>query len=122
MAKKILIIEDDRFLRKIIVKKLTLEGFQTLEALDGEEGMKKTKEEKPALVLLDLVLPRINGFKVLSHIKKDQETSNIPIIILSNLGQREEIEKGLRLGAHDYMIKAHFTPDEIIEKINKILK
>ena len=122
MNKKILIIEDDMFLRKIIVKKLALEGFQALEALDGEEGIKKAKEEKPALILLDLVLPRINGFEVLSCIKNDKATANIPIVILSNLGQKEEVEKGLNLGAYDYMVKAHFTPKEIVEKINKILQ
>ena len=122
MAKKILIIEDDKFLRELIAKKLAKDGFDTAEAIDGEEGIKKVKEEKPDLVLLDLILPGIDGFEVLSRIKEDAALSSVPVIILSNLGQREDIEKGLELGAVDYLIKAHFTPGEIIEKIRATLK
>ena len=120
--KKILIIEDDKFLRELISHKLSGEGFAVSEAVDGEEGVKKTKEDNPDLVLLDLILPGIDGFEVLSKIKEDPKASSIPVIILSNLGQREEIEKGLKLGAVDYLIKAHFTPGEIIEKIKSVLK
>jgi len=122
MAKKILIVEDDRFLRELIARKLTAEGFNVAEAVDGEDGLRKIKEEKPALVLLDLILPGIDGFEVLAKAKEDPVTSAIPIIILSNLGQREEVEKGLKLGAADYLVKAHFTPGEIVEKIKIILK
>ena len=121
-AKKILIIEDDRFLRELIARKLTDEGFETLEAGEGEQGLKKIKEEKPDLVLLDLILPSIDGFEVLSRMKEDAKVSSIPVIILSNLGQREEVERGLKSGAIDYLIKAHFTPGEIIEKIKGVLK
>jgi len=122
MAKKILIIEDDKFLRELISRKLSGESFDVAEAVDGEEGVKKVKEENPDLVLLDLILPGIDGFEVLSKVKEDPKVSSIPIIILSNLGQREEVEKGLKLGAVDYLIKAHFTPGEIIEKIKNVLK
>ncbi len=122
MAKKILIVEDDKFLRELVARKLSSEGFEIFEAVDGEEGIKKTKEEKPDLVLLDLILPGIDGFEVLSKIKEDQELSSIPVIVLSNLGQREEVERGMKLGAADYLIKAHFTPGEIIEKIKNSLK
>ena len=122
MAKKILIIEDDKFLRELIVKKLVKEGYEISEAVDGEEGVKKVKEEKPDLVLLDLILPGIDGFEVLSRTKEDPALSQIPVIILSNLGQKEDVERGLGLGAIDYLIKAHFTPGEIIEKIRAILK
>ncbi len=122
MAKKILIVEDDKFLRELIGRKLTGEDFEIIEAVDGEEGMKKIKEEKPDLVLLDLILPGIDGFEVLAKMKVDPKIASIPVIILSNLGQREEVEKGLKLGATDYLIKAHFTPGEIIEKIKIILK
>ena len=118
---KILIIEDDKFLRELIVSKLAKENYDVLEAVDGEEGIKKIKEEKPDLVLLDLILPGIDGFEVLSQMKNDPAVFSIPVIILSNLGQREDIERGLTLGATDYMIKAHFTPGEIIEKIKSIL-
>ena len=120
--KTILIVEDDKFLRELINRKLSGEGFDALEAVDGEEGIKKIKEGKPDLVLLDLILPGIDGFEFLAKAREDPETSSIPIIILSNLGQREEVDKGLKLGAVDYLIKAHFTPGEIIEKIKNVLK
>ena len=120
--KTILIVEDDKFLRELINRKLSGEGFDALEAVDGEEGIKKIKEGKPDLVLLDLILPGIDGFEVLARLREDPEISSIPVIILSNLGQREEVEKGLKLGAIDYLIKAHFTPGEIIEKIKNVLK
>jgi DNA-binding response OmpR family regulator len=119
---KILIVEDDRFLRELIARKLKNEGYEVLEAIDGEEGLKRIKEEKPDLILLDLILPGIDGFEVLAKAKEDPDTTQIPVIILSNLGQREEVEKGLKLGAIDYLIKAHFTPGEIIEKIKNILR
>lgn len=119
---KVLIIEDDKFLRELISQKLMKENYETSEAIDGEEGIKKIKEEKPHLVLLDLILPGIDGFEVLSRMRDDPVVSSIPVIILSNLGQKEDVEKGLKLGAADYLIKAHFTPGEIIEKIKNILK
>jgi len=122
MPKKILVIEDDKFLRELISQKLLKEGYEISEAIDGEEGLKKIKEEKPDLVLLDLILPGIDGFEVLSEIKDDPILAQIPVIILSNLGQKEDVEKGLKLGAVDYLIKAHFTPGEIVEKINNALK
>ena len=122
MAKKILIVEDDKFLRELISQKLLKEGFDIAEAVDGEEGVKKVKEEKPDLVLLDLILPGADGFEVLSKIKEDPTTAQTPVIILSNLGQKEDIERGLKMGAVDYLIKAHFTPGEIIDKIRMILK
>jgi len=120
--KKILVVEDDKFLRELIVQKLIKEGYETSEAVDGEQGIKKVKEEKPDLVLLDLILPGIDGFEVLSQKREDPSVVQIPVIVLSNLGQKEDVERGLKLGAVDYLIKAHFTPGEIIEKIKNILK
>jgi DNA-binding response OmpR family regulator len=122
MPKTILIIEDDKFLRDLITQKLIKEGFEVSEAVDGEEGIKKVKEEKPDLVLLDLILPGIDGFEVLSQMKKEPTLVSIPVIILSNLGQKDDMEKGLKMGAIDYLIKAHFTPGEIIDKIKAALK
>ncbi len=122
IMQKILIIEDDKFLRELIVQKLIKEGYDIAEAIDGEEGIKKVKSEQPDLVLLDLILPGIDGFEVLSKMKEDSGLVSIPVIILSNLGQKEDVEKGLKLGAIDYLIKAHFTPGEIIEKIRAVLK
>lgn len=122
MAKKILIVEDDKFLRELIAQKLLKENYDIVEAVDGEKGIKAVKEEKPDLILLDLILPGLGGFEVLSKIKEDPVLAEIPVIILSNLGQKEDIEKGLKMGANDYLIKAHFTPAEIIEKIKAVLK
>ena len=121
-SKKILIVEDDKFLRELMSQKLVKEEYDVSQAIDGEEGIKKIKEEKPDLVLLDLILPGIDGFEVLSQMKEDPILALIPVIILSNLGQKEDIERGLKLGAVDYLIKAHFTPGEIIEKVKSVLK
>jgi len=118
---KILIVEDDKFLRELIARKLTAENYEIIEAVDGEEGLKKIKETKPDLVLLDLILPGIDGFEVLSRIKEDPSLASIPVIILSNLGQREDVERGMKLGAVDYLVKAHFTPNEIVEKVKQAL-
>lgn len=120
--KKILIIEDDVFLRELISRKIVSEGYDIKQASDGEDGLRELKNEAPDLILLDLILPGIDGFEVLMRVKKDSELAHIPVIILSNLGQKEDIEKGLKLGAVDYLIKAHFTPQEIIEKVQYILE
>lgn len=117
MSKKILIIEDDKFLRKIIAKKLAQDEYEIFEAVDGDEGIKLAKEKNPDLILLDLVLPSMDGFTVLYNLKKDKKSFKIPVIILSNLGQSEEISRGLKLGAIDFLIKAHLTPGEIVERI-----
>jgi len=119
---KILIIEDDKFLRELITKKVGKEGYEVVGAMDGEEGLTMAGKEQPSLILLDLILPTMDGFEVLRRLKEQETTKNIPIIILSNLGQKEDIDKGMQLGATDYMIKAHFTPGEITEKIKSIVK
>ena len=121
MIKKILLIEDDKFLRELMTKKLVNMEYDVVSAVDGESGLAMIKETKPDAVLLDLILPGINGFEVLERAKKDPEIANIPVIILSNLGQKEDIERGLGLGAVDFMVKAHFTPQEIVEKLKSIL-
>jgi len=118
---KILIIEDDKFLRELIIQKLGKEGFEVAEAPEGEDGLVKMKEEKPDLVLLDLILPGIDGFEVLHRAKEDSELKDVPVIILSNLGQKDDVQKGVDLGAADYLIKAHFTPGEIVEKVKATL-
>lgn len=119
---KIVIVEDDKFLRELIVQKVRKEGYEVVEAINGKEGVAKAKAEKPDLVLLDLILPGIDGFEVLRQIKEDAETSAIPVVILSNLGQKDDVERGMKLGASDYLVKAHFTPGEILAKIKTILK
>ena len=118
---KILVIEDDKFLRELINRKLQSENFETVLAVDGEIGLELVEKERPDIILLDLILPGINGFEVLTKIKENERIKEIPVIILSNLGQKDDIDKGMSIGAIDYLVKAHFTPNEIIEKINQIL-
>jgi len=118
----ILIIEDDAFLRDLISKKISSSGFTPLEAVNGEAALKKVKEERPSLILLDLLIPPPDGFEVLFKLKQDPETHSIPVIILSNLGQKEDVERGMSLGASDYLVKAQFTPEEIMAKIKEVLE
>ena len=113
MQEKILIIEDDKFLLKLYSGKLRREGFEVLESLRGKEGLSKIFTEKPDLVILDLILPDMNGFEVLSEIKLNPKTKNIPVIILTNLGQQSDIRKGLELGAAAYLVKAEFFIEQL---------
>lgn len=119
-SRTVLIIEDDAFLRELAADKLRKEGYTVLEAITGEEGLEKLKELRPDLILLDLILPEMDGFEVLARIQKDEKTRPIPVMILSNFGQKADIEKGLRMGAKEYLIKAHVNPKEIVEKINAL--
>ncbi len=110
---KILIIEEDKFLIKLYGDKLRREGFEVIEAITGEEGSHKTSIEKPDLIILDLVLPRKSGFEVLSEIKLNPETKDIPIIILSNLSQEADIKMGLELGTATYLVKTDFSINQL---------
>jgi len=118
--KKVLLVEDDSFLVDIYTTKLKQAGFSVLTGLDGEEGLKKVKEEKPDLVLLDIVIPVLDGWEFLKRAKKINK--DLKVVILSNLGNKGEVEKGLKLGATEYLIKAHHSPSEVIEHVKKILK
>ena len=120
--KHILLVEDDPFLVDIYATKLKEQGFSCEAVEDGEQVLKKIAEKPPALLLLDIVLPHINGWQILTKIRQDPKIKKIPIIILSNLSQQAEVEKGLKLGATKYLIKAHFTPKEVVKEIKKILK
>ncbi|MGM0482296.1 MAG: response regulator [Patescibacteria group bacterium] len=120
MDKKIMIIEDDKLLRDMMSRKLEKEGYQVFLVVDGSEGEDKIREIKPDVILLDLILPGVNGFELLETIKNDEALKDIPVIILSNLGQKSEVDRGMELGASDYLVKAHFTPGEIIEKLKKV--
>jgi DNA-binding response OmpR family regulator len=119
---KVLVVEDDTFLAGMYLTKLSLEGFEVELASDGREGLKKAKEWLPDVILLDIVLPVMDGFGVLENVKKDSSTRDIPVMLLTNLGQRNDVERGLSLGAADYLIKAHFMPSEVIEKIKRLLR
>ncbi|MBM3257957.1 MAG: response regulator [Candidatus Nealsonbacteria bacterium] len=119
--KKILFIEDESTLQKTLGEVLTNEGYQVVSALDGELGLRTAKKEKPDLILLDLILPKMNGFDVLKNIKKDAEIKDIPIIVLTNLESMEDIQKALELGAATYLVKANYSLEEVLEKINKTI-
>ena len=123
MSKKnILIVEDDQFFRELLKKKLTSVGFSIIEASNGAEGVENVKSKKPDLIIFYFLLPNIDGFEVLSKVKTSSDTSSTPVIIVSNLGQQEDIEKGMKLGANDYLIKSQFDIESIVSKINNILK
>lgn len=119
MKKSILLIEDDPFLIDIYTTKLKEDNFSVEIAENGEEALKKTKEKSPDLVVLDIVLPYVDGWEILKKIKTDPELKKTKVMVLSNLGQRGEVEKGLKLGAIKYLIKAHYTPSQVVEEIKK---
>lgn len=119
---KILIIEDDGFLLQMYSAKLELEGYEVISATDGTRGLKMALNNHPDLIILDLKLPELNGFQVLEKIKKDSQTKKIPVIVLTNLSQKQDINHCLNLGADDYLIKAHFVPGEVIERVKKVLE
>ncbi|MCK5319876.1 response regulator [Candidatus Parcubacteria bacterium] len=118
---KILLIEDDPFLLSMYSIKFEAEGFVVVSADDGEKGLEAAKKTDSDIILLDILMPKMNGFEVLEKLKADERTRKIPIILLTNLNQKDEIEKGLILGADDYLIKAHFMPSEVVTRIKKIL-
>ncbi len=119
--KKILFIEDESALQKTFGEILSQEGYEVISALDGEIGLRLAKEKKPDLVLLDLILPKVNGFDVLKKIKEDEETKNIPVIVLTNLEEMKDINKVIELGATTYLVKASYSLVEVVEKIKKAL-
>ncbi len=120
---KIVVVEDDRFLRDLSQKKLTQENYEVYSAIDGLEGLKMVEERRPDLILLDIILPGIDGFEVLKRIRSNpnMDIAKIPVILLTNLGQDADIEKGQALGANDYLVKSNFTFDEILTKIEKLI-
>ncbi|OGY86637.1 MAG: hypothetical protein A2233_04330 [Candidatus Kerfeldbacteria bacterium RIFOXYA2_FULL_38_24] len=120
---RVLIVEDDKFLSELIATKLTKEHFQISSAADGEAGLKKAITEKPDIILLDIMLPGMDGFGVLKALSAhaDEAVKKIPVLILSNFGQESKVQEGLDLGAKDYLVKANFTTGEIVEKIKKTL-
>ncbi|MEK7188661.1 MAG: response regulator [Patescibacteria group bacterium] len=119
--KTILFIEDEFALQKTFRETFTKESYEMVSALDGETGLRLAKTKKPNLILLDLVLPQIHGFDVLRQLKEDQETKEIPVIVLTNLEGVGDVEKALELGATTYLVKSQYTLEEVLEKIRKVL-
>ncbi|MBU0596568.1 response regulator [Patescibacteria group bacterium] len=115
----VLLVEDDTFLANIYKTKFEMEGFKISVSENGESGLADAKKKMPDVILLDILLPKMDGFTVLENLKKDNTTKSIPVILLTNLGQKDDVEKGLKLGAVDYLIKAHFKPSETVEKVRK---
>lgn len=123
MAKiKIVLVEDDEILSKVVYEELISAGFEVKRAFDGEEGLKLVKSEKPNLVLLDIILPKKNGFDVLAEIKESPEMRTVPVILLTMLGSDEDIKRGLRLGANDYIVKTQHAVAEIVEKVRDFFR
>ena len=124
MAEKsrILVVDDEEPLRTILSSELVNAGYDVETASDGDEAIAEVQNKKFDLVLLDIRMPRVDGFEVLKRARADDVTKKTPIIVFSNLGQREDIEKAKSLGADDFLIKANFTLDDVVEKINTTLK
>lgn len=120
--KQILLVEDDPFLKDVYTKKLQQAGFDITNADNGERALRAIKETVFDLVLLDIVVPDIDGWEILKKIKNPKDKNQAKVIVFSNLGQKSEVEKGLRLGADRYLIKANYTPSEVIEEVEKIMR
>jgi len=119
----ILVVEDDKFLLTLLAEKLKREGLLVVSAENGQEALVKMKEEpRPHVILLDLLLPILDGFEVLRMMQGDPELKRIPVVVLSNLGQEEDIRRAKSFGVKDYMVKAYFTPSEIIQKVQSIIR
>jgi len=114
---KVLLVEDDPFLSSMYTTKFKMEGFEIYSANDGKTGLNLAVSEKPDIILLDIMIPEMTGFEVLEELKKREDTRDIPVILLTNLSQKDEVEKGLELGAEEYVIKAYITPTGMVDKI-----
>ena len=120
-TKKVLVVEDDTLLKDMLGQQLTKEGWQVLHATEGEQALGLAESEHPNIILLDLLLPGMSGFDILTTLKEKETTKDIPVVILSNLGQQEDLDKGVKLGAADFLIKSNFTLDEVSSKIKEIV-
>lgn len=118
----ILLIEDEELLADMYETKFKSEGYEIYKALNGEEGLKLAAEKKPGFILLDVIMPKLDGFSVLKQLRASNATKNIPVLLLTNLGQDEDVEKGKALGAVGYLVKANMTPADVVEKVKEYLK
>lgn len=118
---KILLVEDEEFLRRIFKGRLVKEGYAVTDVASAEHALECLAELKPDLIILDLYLPEMNGFECLKRIKADAALKDVPVLILSGLGQEADIRKGLELGAQEYVVKANLSPRELLSKIEKLL-
>lgn len=116
------LIEDDPLIAEMYTTKFTKEGYDIKHAADGAAGLEMVKKEKPDIILLDIIMPKMDGFQVLTELRKEAAFKETPVIMLTNLGQEEDVQKGRALGATDYFIKTNFTPAAIVDKVRGILK
>ena len=121
LNKKILVIEDEATLQKALNEILSKEGYEVVSSLDGLRGLELAQKENPDLILLDIILPKMDGFEVLRRIKENDKISKIPVIILTNLSDVNDIQKALDLGATTYLVKADFHIEDVLKKIEKVL-
>ena len=119
--KKIMLIEDDTFISSLITSEIKKAGYEVEAVYDGSRGITAVVEQKPDLILLDLLMPQMDGFQVLEKLKADVATSPIPVIVFSNFGEPKDVKRAKDGGAVDFLVKVNFTPKEIIEKIRNIL-
>ena len=119
--KSVLIVEDDRFLSSLIKARLEKEGVGVAQAFDGEEGLKELKQKKHSLIVLDLIMPKISGFELLESISVNPEWNQIPVIVLTNLAQEEDVKKVKQLGAVEYFVKIRVSIDDLIKKVREII-
>ena len=119
---KVLIAEDEEVLRRMYLTKFGAEGFDVLPANNGEEAFRLALENKPDIILLDVIMPLADGFATLKKLKAEEKTKNIPVMMLTNLAQEPDLEEGKKLGAIDYLVKSNLTPSQVVEKIKKVLK
>lgn len=122
MNKKILVVEDESSLQGAMNEFLLAEKFSVAVASDGEEALRLARSEKPDLILLDIVLPKKDGFEVLSELKEDPEMKKIPIILLTNLESADDVDKAFSLGVSTYLVKSNYKLEEIVEKVKEMLK
>lgn len=120
-GQKILIVEDDPYISKMYQLKLSLDGFDVQLAENGRIGVEKAKSFVPNIILTDILMPEMDGFDVIKNVKMEPDLKNIPILIMSNLGQEDHVQKGLELGAIGYIVKSQYTPTKVVEKIKEIL-
>jgi DNA-binding response OmpR family regulator len=120
--KRILIIEDETTLQRALSEFLTAEGFEVINALDGEEGLDLAKEKNPDLILLDIILPKKDGYEVLAEVKKDEKIGKVPVVLLTNLESAEDIQRAFDAGATTYLVKSNYKLEDVVKKIKEILK
>jgi len=119
---KILIIEDESALQKTLGDMLTREGYEVVKALDGEIGLRQAKNVLPDLIILDLILPKMNGFEVLKALKSDPKTESIPVIVQTNLESMDDIQRALGGGASTYLVKSNYSLEEVLQKVKQVFE